>query len=82
VELAWWTPVGVPAFLMITALALQELEHALLGPHDQSDALRPQSVVPGISTPTQQCPSPVTGAFPPVPPPPLRLGRPQAPDQS
>ena len=62
-ELAWWIPVAVPAVLMIAALALQELEHALLGSHEQSQARPPQLVSPAISA-AADTPSPVPRAFP------------------
>jgi hypothetical protein len=39
--LEWCAPVAIPIVVMIAALALHELEHALLGPHNQTAARTP-----------------------------------------
>jgi hypothetical protein len=36
--LEWCAPVAIPIVVMIAALALHELEHALLGPHNPTAA--------------------------------------------
>jgi hypothetical protein len=64
VELAWCAPVAIPLLVMIAALALHELEHALLGQDNQIAARTPQPIPPDSPAPSEQSRSP----SPPSPP--------------
>lgn len=52
--LEWCAPVAIPMVVMIAALVLQELEHALLGPHNQTAARTPQPIAPETAGPSEQ----------------------------